>query len=175
MAGSIDPDALAADMERFRVVDVRYPNEWEAGHIRGTVHIPLDYVYEHTDDLDRSRPVVTVCRSGSRSAQAAADLAGEGFEVQNLSGGIESWVDQGLPIVADDGGPGRVAEPEPPPDDRPAELQQLQNDFMDAIFAVRDHFGDREPSEEQVLEFLRQRDEQLSNGGTDTGPSPSTA
>jgi rhodanese-related sulfurtransferase len=156
---SIDAPGLAADMGRFQVVDVRYPNEWEAGHIDGAVHIPLDYLYEHTEDLDRARPVVTVCRSGSRSAKAAEELAGEGFDVQNLSGGMLAWVEQGLAIVDDDGGPGRVAEPEPPPDDRPAELQRLQDDFMGAVFAVRDHFGDREPSEEEVLAFLRARDE----------------
>jgi hypothetical protein len=37
-------------------------------------------------------------------------------------------------------------------------MQKLQNDFMEAAFAVRDHFGDREPSEEEVLTFLRERD-----------------
>jgi rhodanese-related sulfurtransferase len=172
---SLEPDALAAALEEFQIVDVRYPNEWQAGHISGSVHIPLDYVYERTDELDRSRPVVTVCRSGSRSAQAAEELAGDGFDVQNLSGGIVAWADRGLPIVTDDGRPGRIAEPEPPVDDRPAELQQLQNDFMDAIFAVRDHFGDRDPSEEEVLAFLRERDQQGAQGGADTGPSTSTA
>ena len=47
-------------------------------------------------ELDRSRPVVTVCRSGSRSAEAAEDLASAGFEVQNLEGGMEGWVFKGL-------------------------------------------------------------------------------
>ena len=165
MAGSINVQALAGAIARLQVVDVRYPNEWEAGHIDGAVHIPMDYVFDHLDELDRSRPVVTVCRSGSRSAEAAKDLAGEGFEVQSLSGGIEAWVEEGLPIVASDGGPGRIVDGEPPADDRPAEMQQFQNDFMAAIFAVKDHFGDREPSEEEVLAFLRERDERKSAGG----------
>ena len=169
MAGSIEPDALAAALEEFQVVDVRYPNEWEAGHIDGSVHIPLDYIYERTEELDRSRPVVTVCRSGSRSAQAAEELAGEGFDVRNLSGGIVAWADCGLPIAADDGGPGHIAEPEPPPDDRPAELQQLQNDFMEAAFAVRDHFGDSGPSEEEVLAFLREREARKAAVEDDSG------
>lgn len=155
---SIDVATLAQDLGRYQVVDVRYPNEWEAGHIDGAVHIPMDYVFDNADELDRARPVVTVCRSGNRSAEAAEDFAKEGFEVQSLSGGIEAWVDHGLPIVASDGGRGRIVDGEPPPDDRPVEMQQFQNDFMEAIFAVRDHFGDREPSEEEVLAFLRERD-----------------
>jgi rhodanese-related sulfurtransferase len=154
----MDPATLALEMGRFQVVDVRFPNEWEAGHIDGAVHVPGDYVFDRVSELDLTRPVVTVCRSGSRSAEAAEELAGEGFDVQNLEGGIDAWVAQGLPIVTDDGRPGRVADPEPPPDDRSAEMQRLQNDFMDAAFAVKDHFGDREPSEEEVLAFLRERD-----------------
>lgn len=158
--GSIDVRALAQDIARYQVVDVRYPDEWDAGHIEGAVHIPMDYVFDHADELDRTRPVVTVCRSGNRSAEAAEDFAKEGFEVQNLSGGIEAWVEQGLPIVASDGGSGQIVDGEPPPDDRPPEMRQFQDDFMAAIFAVKDHFGDREPSEEEVLAFLRQRDEE---------------
>jgi rhodanese-related sulfurtransferase len=159
---------FANAIARFQVVDVRYPNEWEAGHIDGAVHIPMDYVFDHADELDRSRPVVTVCRSGSRSAEAAKDFASEGFEVQNLSGGIEAWVGQGLPIVASDGAPGRIVDGEPPADDRPIEMQQFQRDFMAAIFAVKDHFGDREPSEEEVLAFLRERDNPEAAGGAGT-------
>lgn len=154
----MDPATLAREMDKFQVVDVRYPNEWEAGHIDGAVHIPGDYIFDRASELDMTRPVVTVCRSGDRSAEAAKDLASEGFDVQNLEGGIEAWVAGGLPISADDGAPGRVAEPEPPPDDRPPEMQKFQNDFMEAAFAVRDHFGDTEPTEEEVLAFLRERD-----------------
>jgi rhodanese-related sulfurtransferase len=154
----MDPVTLAREMGRFQVVDVRFPNEWEAGHIDGAVHIPGDYVFDRAGELDRRRPVVTVCRTGDRSAEAAKDLASEGFDVQNLEGGMEAWVAEGLPIRAGDGGPGRVAEPEPPPDDRPPEMQKFQNDFMEAAFAVRDHFGDTQPSEEEVLAFLRERD-----------------
>ena len=154
----MDPATLASEMGQFQVVDVRYPNEWEAGHIDGAVHIPGDYVFDRVGELDPSRPVVTVCRSGSRSAEAAKDLTSEGFDVQNLEGGLDAWVAEGLPIRTEDGRPGRVAEPEPPPDDRPPEMQKLQNDFMEAAFAVRDHFGTQEPTEEEVLAFLRERD-----------------
>ena len=165
----MDPVTLAREMDRFQVVDVSFPNDWEAGHIDGAVHIPGDYIFDRVDELDPNRPVVTVCRTGSRSAEAAEELAGEGFDVQNLEGGIDAWVAEGLPIRADDGGPGRVVEPEPPPDDRPLEMQKFQNDFMEAAFAVRDHFGDSDPSEEEVLAFLRERDAGKPAGEEDSG------
>jgi rhodanese-related sulfurtransferase len=167
----MDAATLGADMDRVQVVDVRYPKEWEAGHIAGAVHIPLDYVLERFGELDPSRPVVTVGRSGSRSAEAAKDLASEGFDVENLEGGIEAWIAQGLPIKTDDGRPGRVADPEPPRDDRPADMQKFQNDFMEAALAMRDHFGDREPPEEEVLAFLRERDAGKT-AGRDADPAP---
>jgi rhodanese-related sulfurtransferase len=165
----MDPATLARTLGQFQVVDVRYPNEWEAGHIEGAVHIPGDYIFDRVGELDPTRPVVTVCRSGSRSAEAAKDLASEGFDVQNLEGGMDAWVAQGLPIRSDDGRPPHVAHPEPPPDDRPPDVQKFQNDFMEAAFAVRDHFGDREPSEEEVLAFLRERDARKAAVEDDSG------
>ena len=165
----MDPATLASEMGPFQVVDVRYPNEWEAGHIDGSVYIPGDYVFDRVGELDPTRPVVTACHSGSRSAEAAKDLASEGFDVQNLEGGIDAWVAEGLPLCTDDGGPGRVADPEPPPDDRPPEMQKFQNDFMEAAFAVRDHFGDTEPSEDEVLAFLRERDAHKTPVENDSG------
>lgn len=156
MPAPMDPSSLVERMGSVQVVDVRYPNEWSAGHIDGAVHIPQDYLYERLDELDRSRPVVTVCRSGNRSAQAAQELADAGFEVHDLAGGMQAWEADGLPIVADDGTSGTVAEPEPPPDKRPAGMQQLQSEFLGAIFAVAEHFGDRQPTEQEVQAFLRQ-------------------
>ncbi len=153
----MDARTLSGDFDHYQVVDVRYPNEWEAGHIDGAVHIPLHYVFDRVEELDRSRPVVTVCRSGSRSAEAAKDLTSEGFEVQNLEGGMEAWVAQGQPVIAADGGPGAIVAPEPPADDRPVAMQQLQAEFLDVIFSVKEHFGDLDPSDEEVKGFLRQR------------------
>ncbi len=66
MADANDPETLAGDMEKFQIVDVRYPNEWEAGDIDSALHIPHDDVFDRVGELDRNRPVVTLCRSGSR-------------------------------------------------------------------------------------------------------------
>jgi rhodanese-related sulfurtransferase len=155
----VTPGELA---ERFRegsvqLVDVRWPNEWEAGGIDGAVHIPQDELDDRLDELDRDRVVVTVCRRGERSAVAADELRAEGFEAQNLEGGIEAWVKEGHPVVDANGQPGAVVEPEPPPDDRPLEHQRLQDELLSVLFDVQEHFGDHEPTDEEVRDFLRQR------------------
>lgn len=70
---------------------------------------------------------------------------------------MEAWAAQGLPVVAASGGLGSVVDPEPPEDERPEQMQRLQSEFLEVIFAVQEHFGDRQPSEEEIEGFLRQR------------------
>lgn len=90
------------------LVDVREPQEWHAGHAPKAQHIPLAQLPARVGELPADRPLITVCRSGARSARAAALLAGDGRQVSNLSGGMHAWKRQGLPLVAKGGGPGRV-------------------------------------------------------------------
>ena len=86
-----------------QLVDVRQPSDHEAGRIAGDVHIELDRLPEEAGQLNRDRPVVFYCRSGSRSALAAQAFAASGYETYNLAGGLEAWVESGLPIEPDDG------------------------------------------------------------------------
>jgi rhodanese-related sulfurtransferase len=94
-----------------QVLDVREPYEWVAGHIEGSVHLPLNAVLAGRggDELDPGRPVVAVCRMGNRSEVAALMLRARGYEAYNLENGLEEWEQQSLPLVADDDGPPRVA------------------------------------------------------------------
>lgn len=72
-----------------QLVDVREPSEVAGGTLPGAVNIPLGELADRLDELDRSRRVVLLCRSGARSANAAALLAGAGFpDVVNLVGGM---------------------------------------------------------------------------------------
>src|SRR5690606_30701639 len=61
----------AGGSENAVVIDVRNSNERAAGHIPGTIHIPLGYLPDRARELPRDRPIIVHCQSGSRSAIAA--------------------------------------------------------------------------------------------------------
>ena len=90
------------------ILDVREPHEWQAGHAPKARHIPLGQLARRAGELPRGRAVITVCRSGARSARGAALLARDGREVSNLAGGMHAWARAGLPVIAKGGGPGHV-------------------------------------------------------------------
>jgi len=77
---------------------VREPREFEGplGHNRGAQLIPLAELADRSGELSRDRPVVAVCRAGSRSAQATVILREAGFgDVANLAGGMLRWRAEG--------------------------------------------------------------------------------
>jgi rhodanese-related sulfurtransferase len=86
-----------------QLVDVREPYEHEAGRIAGSLHIELDRLGGEAQTLDRDRPILFYCRSGSRSAMAADAFAASGYDARNLDGGLKAWVGAGLPIEPDGG------------------------------------------------------------------------
>ena len=91
----IEPAALAELDREVQLVDVRAPEELSGplGHIRGARHIPLELITARAGELSRDVPVVTVCRSGARSAQAVVLLQKAGIrQVANLAGGMLRWV-----------------------------------------------------------------------------------
>lgn len=97
----VQPQWLEEHLGEVQVVDVREAPEFEGilGHIEGAVLVPLGSLRDHAAALDRTRPVVTVCRSGARSAQAAVLLEKEGFSrIANLAGGMLRWRAQRLPV-----------------------------------------------------------------------------
>ncbi len=79
------------------VVDVREPREFKQGHIPQAQLVPLSTLLSGTTDLPRDRPIVVVCRSGRRSARAAALLHGQGYDkIMILQGGMLAWETAGL-------------------------------------------------------------------------------
>lgn len=80
-------------------LDVRTPVEWRSGHIEGAYHIPLEELEGALDKLPREKPIVCVCKSGSRASLAASLLMKHGFpSVMNLQGGMQAWKQAGLPL-----------------------------------------------------------------------------
>lgn len=93
---SIPPDEvkglLTKDKTSVQFVDVREPSEFRAGHVAGFKNIPLSQFRSRLNEITNDRPVVLMCRSGSRSQQAARTLVKHGFtDVRNASGGIMAW------------------------------------------------------------------------------------
>jgi glyoxylase-like metal-dependent hydrolase (beta-lactamase superfamily II)/rhodanese-related sulfurtransferase len=98
----IDTEALTEARSRVQVLDVRERDEFAGplGRIAGAINIPLGELAAHVSELDRSRPVVTVCRAGSRSARAVGMLRTAGFEqVANLAGGMLRWRVDGGDVI----------------------------------------------------------------------------
>ena len=100
----IDAPSVPSDSH---LLDVREQDEWDAGHVEGSQHIPIGELLARLDEVPADRKVVVVCRVGSRSAQVTAYLGQQGYDVVNLDGGLEAWVDAGRPLTSD-AGPARV-------------------------------------------------------------------
>jgi len=100
-------DAAEAERQGALLLDVREAEEWEAGHAPGAVHLPLDAVTDAAPSF-RGQQVLTVCRSGGRSARAAKARAAAGVDVRDVAGGMTAWAGAGLPVIRDDGTPGEV-------------------------------------------------------------------
>jgi rhodanese-related sulfurtransferase len=100
-------DASALLASGAILLDVREKQEWQAGHAPNARHIPLGQLADRHRELPDGRTIITVCRSGMRSAQAARMLAAQSRQVVNLSGGMNAWARAGLPVIGKTG-PGRV-------------------------------------------------------------------
>ncbi len=115
-ARKVVPEVTAAETHDARergevdlIVDVREPNEWEAGHIPGAIHAPrglLEWLADesypnHNPALAgaRDRRVVVHCAAGARSLLAAETLKKMGYtDVASMAGGFNDWKAAGLPV-----------------------------------------------------------------------------
>src|SRR5512144_1463058 len=96
--------ADAADALRrgeLQLVDVREAAEIAEARVDGATHIPLGELPRRLIELDRSRTVGFLCRSGSRSAIATRMAAKAGFDAANVRGGVVAWARAGLPLTSD--------------------------------------------------------------------------
>ncbi len=92
---SIDELAAARAGGDARVVDVRQPEEYEAGHVPGAKLIPLADVVARVGEFPVDGPVYVICQTGSRSQRAADYYRNLGIEAYNVGGGTKAWVEAG--------------------------------------------------------------------------------
>jgi rhodanese-related sulfurtransferase len=86
-------DAGAAEL-----IDVREPDEWEAGHVPGARNVQLVELTAAAETIRRDRPVIFGCRSGNRSRMAAEAFRESGYDAHNMAGGLRAWAEHGLPL-----------------------------------------------------------------------------
>ncbi len=95
----IHPEELRTHKNEVAIIDVRRPDEFvgELGHIPGAKLLVLDTLPSEVDQLPKDKTIVFICRSGMRSAQAAAFAKDVGFEsVYNMKGGMIFWNELGF-------------------------------------------------------------------------------
>ncbi len=96
-APEVTVDDLAADLDGGLVplVDVRQPEEYEAGHVPGAKLIPLADVIARLKEIPSEGPVYVICQTGVRSQRAADFYRSRGIEAYNVAGGTKAWTDAG--------------------------------------------------------------------------------
>lgn len=85
------------------LIDVREADEYAQGHAPGSTLIPLGQLAQRLQEIARykDKPVVLICHSGRRSAQALKLLEGAGFSAAaNVEGGMIAWQQAGLPVIS---------------------------------------------------------------------------
>lgn len=91
---------LIATSQDLTILDVRMQSEYDSGHIAGARLIPVTELEGRLDGLERSKPILVYCRTGTRSLQASQILTRHQFEhVYNMMGGIEAWAQAKYPLT----------------------------------------------------------------------------
>ncbi len=88
-----------------QLIDVRESAEFLASRIAGAKSLPLSELETRVSELDRTKPVYLICRTGRRSAEAQKKLTALGFIVFNITDGFEAWKRAGLPFLQDSKAP----------------------------------------------------------------------
>ena len=97
----ISPLWVASHRTELHVLDVRTAVETaeESTRVQGAQLIPINELRDRINEVPKNRPVVTICRAGKRSVLAANILRDAGWhKVENISGGLLRWQDEGLPV-----------------------------------------------------------------------------
>lgn len=97
---SVTVNDLGADAV---ILDVREDYEWNAGHVDGALHIPLEQLPARLEELDPDVDVNVICRTGGRSFRATNWLNQNGYSAFNVVGGMGAWFEADKPMVSSNG------------------------------------------------------------------------
>ena len=76
----------------FILLDVRSDSEYYLSRIEGSMHIPMQFIPQKINELDKNKEIIVQCKSGKRSAKVCEFLLQNDFKnVKNLAGGILDW------------------------------------------------------------------------------------
>lgn len=81
------------------LLDCREQDEWDEAHIDGAIHIPMIQLPDRLNEIETSKEIICVCRSGNRSGKVAAWLLNNGYRAVNMTGGMLAWKEAGLPVI----------------------------------------------------------------------------
>jgi rhodanese-related sulfurtransferase len=93
-------DAAAVPEDAY-LLDVREPEEWQAGHAPDAVHIRMAELSDRAGEIPRDLDVYVICRSGMRSARVTVALNNAGWQASNVDGGMKRWAEAGRPMVSE--------------------------------------------------------------------------
>jgi rhodanese-related sulfurtransferase len=102
--------ALEIDLTHFEaahsagavVLDVRNPDEYQAGHVQGAVLIPLSELAARQDEIPAADPLYVICAVGGRSLTATKALVDAGYRAVSVAGGTNGWIERGGTVVTGD-------------------------------------------------------------------------
>ena len=95
-------EKIIADKNRVVLIDVCSTEEFNAGHLKGAIHIDMrqnTFRKKCEEQFDKSKTIALYCRNGFRSSTAARILSEAGYDAVNLKGGINGWKEAGKEIV----------------------------------------------------------------------------
>ena len=102
---SLEPVSVSDLMDRMgaglvTIVDVRPKEEYDAGHLRGAINVPLAEIEQRLNDLPPERKIVAYCRGPfcELSFEAVAQLRSRGYTARRLETGFPEWKVAGLPV-----------------------------------------------------------------------------
>lgn len=96
------------------LLDVREDDEWNAGHVRGALHIPLGEIPGRLDEIDLDSELLVICHSSGRSMRVLQYLEQAGIDGSCVRGGMLAWIENSKPVQTGpgDSGDGGTAPPQ---------------------------------------------------------------